>query len=83
MTKKYETIVFTEESFGDKLWQKVGEQLKLLLTAEYVCVIREEEYGIIVIQFQHDKPEWGEPAPIWLTPEEEATVVYEGSEIDE
>ena len=73
---RYETIVFAEEEFGDRLWQAVSEQLKLLTEARYICIVKEEEVGIVVIQFQHDRPEWGDAYPYWLYPEEEETVVY-------
>ena len=83
MGNRYETIVFTNEEFGDDLWNNVGEQLKLLAEARYICVVKEEEHGIVVIQFQHDRPEWGDAYPYWLYPEEEETVVYKGVEMDE
>lgn len=77
---RYERIVFAEEEFGDRLWQAVTEQLKLLAEARYICVVKEEEHGIVVIQFQYDRPEWGCAYPYWLYPEEEETVVYKGEE---
>lgn len=77
---RYEQIVFTEEEFGDRLWKAVSEQLKLLAEARYVCVVKEEEHGIVVIQFQYDRQEFGEAYPYWLYPEEEEMVVYKGEE---
>ena len=74
---RYESIVFTKEAFGDRLWQVVGEQLKLLMEARYICVVKEDDVGIVVIQFQHDEREWGYAYPYWLYPDEEGMVVYE------
>lgn len=78
MRNRYETIVFTREDFGDNLWNKVGEQLSLLTQANYICVVRDDDVDIIVIEFQEAKPEYGLAYPYWLYPEEEETVVYEG-----
>lgn len=73
---RYNTIVFAEEEFGDRLWQAVSEQLKLLAEARYICVVKEEEHGTVVIQFNYDRPEFGCAYPYWLYPEEEEMVVY-------
>lgn len=77
---RYESIVFTKDCFGDKLWEKVGEQLKLLTEAGYICVVRDDDVNIIVIEFQHENRALGSAYPYWLYPEEEETVVYQDYE---
>ena len=73
---KTNEIIFTREDFGDNLWNAVGEQLKLLIQANYICVVRDDDVGIIVIEFQEANQEYGCAYPYWLYPEEEETVVY-------
>ena len=72
--KRYEEIVFTEEQFGDTvdLYRAVKNQLQLLLDAGYTAVVRLDDVGIVVIQFQHDErfEPWGVASPVWLTEDE-------------
>ena len=76
MSNRFETIVFTEEDCGDNLWNVIGQQLKILSDAGYVCIVKLEDIGIVVIEFQCDDPELGCAYPYWLYPKEEDTVVY-------
>ena len=76
--KRYQQIVFTKEDYEDyvdKLFEAVASQLKLLLTAGYVAVVRYDEpgCGIIEIQFEHDEwlDAWGGYMPIWINEDEE------------
>ena len=73
---RYENVVLTRDQFGEQLWEKVGEQLYLLIQAGYVCVVNEEEFGIVVIEYQHNNRTYGCAHPCWLYPQEEETVVY-------
>ena len=73
---KPNTIIFTEEECSEALWDCVGKQIKLLCKANYICTVREEEHGIVRIDFESARAEWGGLYPYWLYPEEEETIIY-------
>ena len=71
MDKRYEEIVLTEKDFGEELWDCVVGQIKLLIRAGYECEVYEEEKGIIVIHYNHDRNKaYGNETIYWLTPKE-------------
>lgn len=78
---KLNEIVFSREKNETKeeLFQRVGEQLKLLLEAGYLAVVRYDEpgLGIVVINFEHNDilENWGCIQPMWVTPEEAEKIV--------
>jgi hypothetical protein len=53
---------------------KLSEAIMLLLGAGYICTVREDEVGIIVIEYDHDDSAYGSPYPYWLTPEQAESV---------
>lgn len=68
-------IVFTEENYGNsrkEMFAAVAQQLDVLFKNNYICMVREEDFGIIVIEFEHDNRivDYGSPRPCWLTSEE-------------
>jgi hypothetical protein len=73
---KLNEIVFSrgKDETKEELFQRVGEQLKLLLEAGYLAVVRYDEpgLGIVAIDFEHDDTfeSWGCVQPMWVTPEE-------------
>lgn len=71
--RKCQQIVFTYDQFGDKLWCSVAKQLDLLLQSDHVAVVRKDETGIIVIEFEHDNrwDNFGVPNPVWITEDDE------------
>lgn len=77
---KVNTIVVALENYGDEFeWREaIQDTIFLLLKNKYVMIIREEEKGIVVIEYDYD---WntglGERAPVWLTLSEEARLVYD------
>ena len=71
MDKRYEEIVLTKENFGDDLWNQVSNVLCLLCKAGYECEVYEEEKGIIVIHYNHDRNKaYSNETIYWLTPKE-------------
>lgn len=56
----------SEEEFVDA----INRAVMLLLENEYIMTIQEEEYGIIVIEYETEHIEWGANYPYWLSPEE-------------
>ena len=80
--KEVHSLVFTEENCGDKLWKMVGEQIRLLCQADYVMTVKEEETGIVIIEYQHADRSFGLPYPYWLT-EEDACQLSQNEEDEE
>ena len=82
--KKFQQVVFCkkDEETKEELFNRVGEQLKLLLEAGYIAVVRYDEpaLGIIVIEFEHNEyieGAYGNAMPIWLSSEEQDTVIWD------
>lgn len=78
---KYQRIVFSkeEEETKEDFFNKIGEQLKLLLDAGYIAVVRYDEPGleIVVIEYEHDDnlTHWGCSQPMWVTSEEMEEII--------
>lgn len=78
---KYQKIVFSkeEEETKEDFFDKIGEQLKLLLDAGYIAVVRYDEpgLGIVVIEYEHDDNlvHWGCSQPMWVTSEEMEEII--------
>lgn len=74
--KKFEKIVFAKKDWETlpELFDRIGEQLKLLLNAGYIATVRYDEpnLGIVVIEFEHDEHHepWGCANPMWITVED-------------
>lgn len=64
--------------FDEVKWRKViGEAIDGLINAGYVCVVRGEDCGVYVIDYNYADRSFGDYYPVWLLPEEEESVVYE------
>lgn len=65
-------IVFTQRDFGQELYIKVAEQLKLLLLTKHICTVYEadEGRGTVVIEYVSENPAMGEPYPFHLYSDE-------------
>ena len=64
--------------FDEVKWRKViGEAIDGLINAGYVCVVRGEDCGVCVIDYNYADRSFGDYYPVWLLPEEEESVVYE------
>lgn len=84
---RYNQIVFTKANYDgdtDKLFEAVSTQLKLLLNAGYVAVVRYDEpgLGVVEIQFEHDEwlDPWGGCMPIWINEDEEFSIMNKEEE---
>ena len=77
---KVSSICVCSENYNDEFeWKEaIQDTIFLLLKNRYIMTIREEEKGIVVIDYDYD---WntglGERAPIWLTSSEEERLVYD------
>lgn len=65
----------TEEDFKNA----VKDAIFLLLEAEYIMTVKYDEkgLGIITIEYEYNKPEFGCPMPHWLSPDEFNSVVWD------
>lgn len=71
MGSRFETIVLTDEDFGEDLWCAVAETVKILMRADYTCQISLELDGIVRIDYNYDSEnDFGNATPCWLYPEE-------------
>lgn len=68
-------IIFAKENYGNsrrKMMAAVAQQLDTLFKNNYICIVREDGLGIIVVEFEHDNRivDYGVPNPYWLTSNE-------------
>lgn len=63
----------TKQEFNDCLSRTIGNLLEL----GQVVVIREEDCGIYIIEFEANEPDWGGYMPYWLTADEIQSVTFD------
>lgn len=86
---KVNEIIFSKDRYGnnrEKMFQAVAQQLMILFDNDYVCKVYDDDFDIIVIEFEHDerKDSWGCDELLWLTPEEiEAVENFRLNQIEE
>ena len=77
---KVNTITFCRSSYNDEIdWEMAIEgAVTMLLKADYIMTVRNEEkgLGIVSIDFETDKKEYGGAYPYWLEPEEVESLVW-------
>ena len=68
----------TEEDFENA----IKKAIMVLLNNNYIMTVRWDEkgLGILTIEFNHDKSEFGADYPYWLSPEEFECVMYDKQE---
>ena len=61
-------LVFTREDHGDRLFDVIGNVIKILITSGYVCKVRADErsLGIYVIEYASDNPEFTTTELVWI-----------------
>lgn len=64
-------IVLTRDDHGDKLFEVMGETLKILTTSGYTCEVYADEpgLGIYVIKYDHKNPELTANELLWVDTE--------------
>ena len=67
------SIVLTREDHGDKLFEVMGELLKVLTNSGYVCKVRADEpgLGIYVVEYDYDSPEMAKYELVWIDSEKQ------------
>lgn len=65
-------IVLTKEKFGKDLYKKVAQQLQILIEAGKLCSVycHPKKKDFIVIEFVSVMPNFSEPYPYYLYPDE-------------
>ena len=82
---KVNELVLCSDDYADhdnenEFQNKLAEALMLLMGAGYICTVREDEVGIIVINYERDDHSYGSPYPYWLTPEQAESIPIGGEE---
>ena len=69
---KVNELVLTKEDHGDKLFEVMGDALKVLLNSGYVCKVRADEpgLGIYVIEYDYDS-ELTNNVLVWIDSEKQ------------
>lgn len=52
--KKVNEIVLTREDHGDRLFEVMGDVLKVLLNSGYICRVRADEPGLGIYTIEYD-----------------------------
>ena len=70
---KVNELVLTREDHGDKLFEVMGDALKVLLNSGYICRVRADEpgFGIYVIEYVSDDPELTNMELVWIDSEKQ------------
>ena len=81
MNKVNELVICKKEFENETEYKKrLSDAIAILLDSGYICTIREEEVGVIVIEYDHDDSAYGSPYPYWLTPEQAESIPTGGEE---
>lgn len=71
-------MTFAPDDYGNDaalMWEDIRAFIAIILRNRYLCVIKQEDFGIVVIEYQHDEAtdtsaSWGCAQPVWLTPQQ-------------
>ena len=75
MVEKYQ-MVFCPDNYNndnEQMWSDINKFLQMLMKNKNICTVKQEDFGIIVIDYEHDdsiEPIYGVSQPIWLSPDE-------------
>ena len=77
--KKVNELVLCSEDYSNEneFRNNIVEAIMLLTGAGYICVVREDEIGIITIEYENFDQSYGKPYPYWLTPEQAENIPSE------
>lgn len=88
--KKVNEIAICRDDFPirEKWEETIKNMVVCLLETRQIMTVRYDEHrlGIVVIEFNPDRQDWGCHYPYWLSPEEEESIIYdnerEGGDVD-
>lgn len=67
-------ICFDPENYKNKneMWNDITATIQVLFKNQYVVVMREEDFGIVTIEYEYDEHinHYGCANPYWITEEE-------------
>lgn len=83
---KVNTIVICKDTYKtqEAFENAIKKAIMVLLDNEYIMTVRYDEpgLGIVCIDYDHADMSIGSPYPVWLTPREEESVIYDDEVID-
>ena len=81
MNKVNELVLCTEDYANEDVFRtKLSEAIMLLLDAGYICTVKEDVAGVIVINYEYADQSYGCPYPYWLTLEQWESIPIGGEE---
>lgn len=77
--RRYNALVLSADHYRtrEEYYTAIGRTISILQENDYVIEIPRRECDITIIHYNCGDPQMGTALPVWLTPEEEETVVYE------
>lgn len=77
--RRYNTLVLSADHYRTKeeYYTAIGRIISILQENDYVIEIPRRECDITIINYNCGDPQMGTALPVWLTPEEEETIIYE------
>lgn len=77
--KKVNSIAINRDKYKteEEFYVVIGKVVGMLMDLGQVLVCRYEDCSVYVIEFDDNDAELGGPLPLWLTPEERESVIYE------
>lgn len=77
--KRYNTLTLSANHYQTRedYYTAIGRAITILQENDYTIEIPRRECDLTIIHYNYGDPQMGTPLPVWLTPEEEETVVYE------
>ena len=76
MNKKAERLVLDPQKFDNDIWDVVGDVLKIISAAGYICSIKTEE-NLVIIDFQDEDPNIGGAMLAWLSIDEYESITWD------
>lgn len=80
-TAERQSMTFCLDTYKGKeeeMWKDISKFLQIILKNENICTVKQEDFGIVAIDFEHDEtwsdPHWGIAQPIWLTVDEQEAI---------
>ena len=65
-------LTFCTDSYGnsDEMWKDITMFLRMLMKNGMIAVIKDEDCGIISVQYNYNDESMGTSMPYWMTPED-------------
>lgn len=83
MGKQISSVEFLPDQYDDNeyiMWQDIAEFIRIMLKNKYVFVVKQEDFGIVSLEYEYADREFGGDYPVWLSPEEEESVAWDSDQ---